>query len=180
MRMRVSLIASALLCLGCGGDEVEPTSDRVVTQGEYTLLMDGEGVVAGGLVFQGALGVDTEWDRGQGLVYLGTDDNNEPICTLTMYVSEGAPGRYFATSAVFSKSDVRVGTADVINARTYRAVPGLREGDAQTVAVQLEKVEVGANFIKASIRGEFERVRVYPTDAPERIGFRGTFTAVKK
>ncbi len=69
--------------------------------------------------------IDSRWDPYGHTIYLGTDDNNEPLGSLIMTVDSNLAVNKFCiiASASLSKTDVRVGTAGEFNARLYYIEP---------------------------------------------------------
>jgi hypothetical protein len=135
--------------------------------------MSGDGISVPGYKLQG-IDVETSWDAGTGSIYLGADKTKEPLGTLTMGgVVKSSNGTWYVNLATLSKSDVRVGTAEVLHARSYSA-----EEVTGVLSVRLSNVVVGANFIRAEIRGTFDRVLLHPEDLPERVYVAGSFTAM--
>lgn len=160
-----------LFLLSC--EKTDPDSGNRLTRGEYIITITGttETVLVGN-------DVTTNWDEESGLIYLGTDDNLEPIGTLTMNIllpsSSNNPIRI--VSAIQSKTDVRVGTAAELNARNYV----IREPseDMPSVRAEITDWEIGTNYIKGTLYIDMERQLVYSTDEPEYVTLTGTFTAV--
>ena len=123
---------------------------------EYTIIVldDQEGDVR----IEGDLGVDTNYASDIGLVFLNTDEENEPLGTLTLGLGnfEETPvgWRVVIETAFLSTSNVRVGTAAQLDARLYSLVTGTDPNSfANTLAVQ-----IGSNYISASGKLDMERI----------------------
>jgi len=146
-------------------------------EAEYELTLTGDGI-EGEMVLIGK-NVDSNWDPDTGFIFLNTDENNEPLGTLTMNLAVPLPdapiwlerwGYVPVYDALASKSDVRVGTAAETNSRTYTKIDGDDKG--------MTEMKIGNNFIWAKVDFKMERVLAWPSDAPETVTLKGTFTAV--
>lgn len=162
-------MAVALFLLSCQKDDAGlkfNNGEYVITiTGPYELKLVGKNVT-------------TSWSENDGWIYLGADENNEPLGTLTMEISipssKSEPIK--VVSAIQSKTDVRVGTADVLNARSYKIMDPTE--DFPNVVAEITDWEIGTNYIKGSLHIDMERVLNYSTDLPEYVTVTGSFTAV--
>lgn len=96
-----------LLVTSCGAAADETIGDSV-EKGGYLIVIEG---TEGGPCLLVGENVDTNWDAGSGFIFLNTDENNEPIGTLTFAIGEIEEGKAAILSAVVSKTEVKVGTA---------------------------------------------------------------------
>lgn len=160
-----------LLCLltaslfSCGTENPEK-SGETVSKSEYQIVITGdhERVLVGDNV------ESSQWIPEDGWVYLSADEFNEPLGTLTMSIGwkteEEAYPEYYVASALLSKSDLKVGTAEELNARLYEMTEGT-----------ITYAEFGANFIRGHLSLKMERVLNWPDDEPETVIVNGSFTA---
>jgi hypothetical protein len=160
----LSVVYIAILgLLACGG--ADKNSNATVTKGEYVIVVSGDHDVR----LEGD-NVDTNWDPNGGFVFLNTDEFNEPLGTLTMTIGgqiDESIKEYAVFSALLSKTDVQVGTALELNSRLFEFIEG-----------SITNVEIGSNFIRASLGLKMTRVLFYPDDEPEDVNVVGTFTAM--
>ena len=115
--------------------------------------------------------IDSNWDRDNGIIYLGTDDNNEPIGTITLIIGTITGGEANVIDAIVSKTDVRVGTGAELNGRTF-FLPEM--GGTQ----KLENIKVGLNYISGTLNLSLEGDVPYSDDPPESVAVTGEFVAV--
>ena len=106
----------SVMFISCQKDK--PVKDTVQKDG-YDLKITGEDDYKLELIGEN---IDLRWDPNVHTIYLGTDENNEPLGTLTMIVESNLEANKFCilTSASLSKTDVRVGTAGEFNAKLYK------------------------------------------------------------
>jgi hypothetical protein len=82
----------------------------------------------------------------------------------------GTKSKYLRVHSVLpltSRTDVQVGTALELNSRLFEFIEG-----------SITNVEIGSNFIRASLGLKMTRVLFYPDDEPEDVNVVGTFTAM--
>ncbi|MCB9170544.1 MAG: hypothetical protein H6597_01560 [Flavobacteriales bacterium] len=122
---------------------------------------------------------DASWSDVAGLVYLGADADAEPLGTLTIGIDHFAyiNNVYTAvvSSAVLSTTDVRVGTAQVLNARRYHLVPA-GQGAASGLITIVERTD---DLIAGILEFSMYRVQTDPNvQVPaETITLHGEFVA---
>lgn len=167
-----------LICLafpGCNNDNSQtPTVNGEITEGRYSLTLSSEHF--GSTPLDGD-SVSTSWAADTGAIFLGADENNQPLGTLTMtvgpvYTHPNGLRTVNVLSAVLSKSDVRVGTAEELNAMTYNLI-------SAPDANHIFSVEIGTNYIRGNMSTVlFERVLFYPEDVPDIATVSGEFVAI--
>ena len=177
MRLFTLLCIVALVICSCDENGVTPTTtNENVDKGTYRLVITGDGI-ADSLVLVGET-VKTNWDPGAGFIFLNTDENIEPLGTLTMTIAVPLIdastwldrwGYVPVYDALVSKTEVRVGTAVELNGRTYQKFDGDDKG--------FTNMEIGTNFISGNIEFTMERILVWQQDEPETVTVKGWFVA---
>jgi hypothetical protein len=160
--------AVALYISSCFGERnPKPKEGKVGTEGYELTLTNTKGQTK---TLKGD-SVDTNWDPASGLIYLGTDDNNEPLGTLTMTIfSPAANDSSRVITAILSTSDVKVGNSQQTNPRSYKLIGSAPYG------IKVESID--ETQITGEVNIQMERVIQNPQDEPETITLTGTFTAV--
>jgi hypothetical protein len=164
MRKFILLIAALLVMISCNKIDNGDRRDKA----SYMITITGS---EGGPHVLVGEEVDSNWDQDIGVIYLGTDANNEPLGTVTLTIGNITAGEAPIISAIVSKTDVRVGTGDEINGRTF-FLPEL--GGLQKV----ENITVGANFISGEINLSLEG-DVPGSNATESVTVAGEFVALE-
>ena len=166
MQKSLCFLCLAILMISCGS-EAKKTNNDALSKAQYVIAISGDhtSMIVGD-------NITSTWSPADGLVYLGTDKDkkDEPIGTLTMTIGPKISdelNEHLVLTATLSKTDRAVGTADQLNARLFTLVEGT-----------ITNVEIGANYIKASLGLKMERVLTYSWDEPESVDVIGTFTAL--
>jgi len=166
----ISLIGFLVL-LSC--EKMDPGADNKSAKSGYEITLSG----TNDIVLVGK-NVNTNWDEEDSWLYLGADENLEPLGTLTMQLAVPSYSNdpIQVISAIQSKTDVRVGTAMELNARNYV----IREPseDFPVVRAEITDWEIGVNYIKGTLYMDMERQLIYSTDESEFVTLTGTFTAI--
>lgn len=184
-------IAAVLLVIAlaaCGGsstsreETVDLRVDDGLTTGSYELVI---GRPAGAeqsynRILKGER-VNTNWEESAGLIYLGADDDLEPLGTLTMTIAppfQDPSGTWVATirSAVLSITDRRVGTGPELNARAYEILPSEENGLGLG---NVSSLQIGNNFVKGSIDMVMQRTLIPSTQIPDVVQVTGDFVAIE-
>ncbi len=179
MKLLYSLLPALLLLNTCGSDDHKATPDKSVTHGSYDFEISG---TAGGPYEIKSDNAKTNWDADAGYIFCNTDDKNEPLGTLTLTISSVNPdGNAIILDAIVSKTDVRVGTAEELNARTFLITPRDTDPEADYTGSNgfITDAEIGSNYIKANFTMQMYRQIFWPDQEPESVKVSGTFTAVK-
>lgn len=130
----------------------------------YTITIEGG---ADGTVQLIGEDIDSNWDESLGLIFLSTDDKNEPTGTLTIIISTPFQSMAFIESASLSTVDQLMGTGEEINGQLYNFNSGISS---------LENIVTGANYIS----GELINLPMINSSTQEEVMVSGTFTAVSK
>jgi hypothetical protein len=173
LNILVVLILISLISSSCFKTNTTP-GNKTNNIGEYVLNIE---VVSGSGSSKTLIGkkVDTNYDPNLETIYLGTDDNNEPLGTLTLEIDSpftASNGKQYANvaSATLSTTDKREGSGGDLNARLYKLKPGFE--------ASLPIEDLNSDFIKVTdLTIMMARVIVYPEDEPEEIKLTGWFVA---
>jgi hypothetical protein len=146
-----------------------------VDKTEYELHISASTGNSAGKFYNGNNVSSYSWDIDAGAIFMGTDDYEEPLGTLTLKIDSpvktdtGTIAYIF--EALFSTSDKRVGTADEINGRLY---------ELNSLKSYVIIDEVAVNYIKVKdLMILMKRVLVNQGDEPEEITVKGKFTVKK-
>jgi hypothetical protein len=118
MKTKLFLFGLLLLLISCEESEVPNQIDESRDKPSYDFKITGsEGgphrIVGNNLE-------SSEWKKDKGYIFLSTDLFKEPIGTLTFYIGDiTEEGRASIFDATVSKTDVREGTLEQLNARTF-------------------------------------------------------------
>lgn len=115
---------------------------------------------------------DANWSHDQLTVWLGTDEVNQPLGTFTAVIQPLENIPYAVKTATLSKTDVKVGTADQLNARLYGSSNEVGTFNVAYVTDQIIVVE--------SMSIPMERVITNQTQVAEDVLVTGKFTIVNK
>jgi hypothetical protein len=173
LNILVMLILISVLSSSCFKTNDTPGNNKNGI-GEYVLNIE---VISGSGSSKTLVGekVDTNYDPNLKTIYLGTDDDNEPLGTLTLEIDSpftASDGNQYAnvSSATLSTTDKREGTGGELNARLYK----LKAGFEASLPIE----ELNSDFIKVTdLTIIMDRVIVHPEDEPEEIKLTGHFTA---
>ncbi len=164
------LLITGLLAVSCT-KEVAPVNDNEsYDKATYLLRITpgyGSGVKNGTKEIYGQK-IRSTWDEDLGIVWLGTDEVNLPIATITLEVGENHPTadppHADAHNITISTSDVRFGTAEELNAKLFVAdyamilfpkrgaehFTGLIQGLTMREVTTGEEVQVAFEFVTVS------------------------------
>jgi len=171
---RLLIPISIILLISCGTDNIDPVN-KTVTKGEYVIEIVNR--TTGDTTTLVGTDVDTNWDPDRGLIWLGTDDklDGKPIGTVTAFVSVDYSNQNKSVEVhdfSISKTDVRKGTADELNARLFRGT---------SFVEKWHQIEIGKNYIKAYFYlTNLERVIANTGQEPEQADVFGVFVAKSK
>jgi hypothetical protein len=137
---------------GDGSDELYVDETR--TAGSYLLGINDIAAGSLGTEYSRTLigeTVDTNWSESIGTIYLGTDENNEPVGTLTLSIGSilecSDSYRAPVDQAFLSITDVREGTPAELNGHTFSY-----SGEEEVCEdFSLSYVKLGTNIIQAKI-----------------------------
>ncbi|MGW8315938.1 MAG: hypothetical protein ACWGNV_10085 [Bacteroidales bacterium] len=170
-RYAETLLLGIFFFVSC--EKLDPNSGDKIDHGSYEITISGINDTK--LVGKD---INTNWDEESGWIYLGPDDNIEPLGTLTLQIDvpPSSADPIVILDALQTKTDVQVGTSAEINARSYM----IREpsDDFPVVRAEITDWEIGANYIKGTIYIDMERLQFYSTDTAEYVTLTGTFTAI--
>ena len=168
-----------LFTASCKKKVLAPDSSDTKNKAQYNFVVAGKKYIGEN--------IDSNWDPEWGIVYLGTDEKNEPTGTFTFFIDslgtrEGSTIAYLSSLTV-STVNVLVGTGAEINGKTY--VPS-GEKDRKPV---LQNVEIGVNkrgedYISGEIGHIFEGkfflnfTTIKNIITGETVVFKGSFTAI--
>lgn len=175
----VLFVFAILFIVSCNDESInlKPDNNETKDKAEYELVIVGkEKPLIGD-------GVDSNWDPSLGIVWLGTDENNLPTGTLTIFIDTiitfSGIREAWISSATLSTVDALTGTAEEINGKTYILMEGVGESGIQF----LDSVVVGANYISGEIGRDDQGLQrgwlMKETTTDEIIQLFGTFTAIK-
>lgn len=178
-----------LSCLNEDGEPTaEPTNNETKDIAEYNLNVSGE---SSGKSLIG-YNVSSNWDSNEGIIWLGTDENNLPTGTLTIIIDSVFQHNELGTlaiisSATLSTTDKLVGTSAELNPKLY-LLHNWSEDIVESIGphIFLYNVEIGANYITATMGYEYEpgdtaivsRLPMREATTDEFVVLSGTFTAL--
>lgn len=184
VRALTAVLVLAIVQLGCGEDgpppasnDDEPNSETQTPEGDYyQVCIDSE--IYGQTNLNG-VHVDTNWDADAGFIFLNTDACSEgPIGTVTLVIGdivENENGPFATlTSALVSKTDVRVGTSAELNPVLWEA---MAPAGAELGSGQVDIIDLGSDFIEGYFFSEVESVPVLPDDPIDMATVQGQFLA---
>jgi hypothetical protein len=165
--MRFLLLA--LLFLSCEGSNVEPTTNEKVDNGKYDITITNQ--TSGEVThIVSNKNMDSQWISEDLWIYLGTDEmvQSEPIGTITIQLSQIINAELATvSSALFSKSNQRKGTAMELVARTFN-----------TVRIEDMEIKIGSNFISGEFKNWLLSRTLIPLGGQQEMAVvSGTFTA---
>lgn len=175
----VLFVFAILFIVSCNDESInlKPDNNETKDKAEYELVIVGkEKPLIGD-------SVDSNWDPSLGIVWLGTDENNLPTGTLTIFIDTiitfSGIREAWISSANLSTVDTLTGTAEEINGKFYILMEGVGESGIQF----LDSVVVGANYISGKIGRDDQGIQkgwlMKETTTDEIIQLFGTFTAIK-
>ena len=171
IRQHVAALLAVLATAACTVSSTPTDPTRVPPEsGTYNVRVGGVDAVAGAATSYVGRQVSTNWDKDISWIYLGPDETNEPLLSLTMRLGNptGTANISHVATAYLTTSKVRVGTGEELDGRSYTLTGGIIQ------------FTVGANFIEGEIELTMERVLFHPEDTPETVQVLGTFRAVTK
>lgn len=169
--MKHTLIFCLFILFSCVSD-IGENSNETVDKGKYDLTINN--TTTGETTHLIANTVDTNWDENASFIFLSTDDLLEtaPIGTVTISIVADLERdtALIVPGGLVSKTDMRIGTADQLNARTFEIIKG-----------SIRNITVGSNFISGEIL-QCNLLQTFIPDGqtPELATLSGTFTAKSK
>lgn len=173
-------VFAILFIVSCIDESIKPDNNEAKDKAEYELVIITNVGKEKPLIGDS---VDSNWDPSLGIVWLGTDENNLPTGTLTIFIDTiitfSGIREAWISSANLSTSDTLTGTAEEINGKFYILMEGVGESGIQF----LDSVVVGANYISGKIGRDDQGIQkgwlMKETTTDEIIQLFGTFTAIK-
>lgn len=175
-------VFAILFIVSCIDESIKPDNSETKDKAEYELVIVGkEKPLIGD-------SVDSNWDPSLGIVWLGTDENNLPTGTLTIFIDTiitfSGEKQAWISSAILSTVDALTGTGEEINGKTYSLLTKaeMLEMGAESGIQFLDSVVVGANYISGEIGRDDQGLPtgwfMKETTTDEIIQLFGTFTAI--
>jgi hypothetical protein len=150
----VLFVFAILFIVSCNDESIniKPDNNETKDKAEYELDIVGkEKPLIGD-------GVDSNWDPSLGMIWLGTDENNLPTGTLTIFIDTiitfSGEKQAWISSAILSTVDALTGTAEEINGKTYFLLDPdemTELFEAESGVQWLNSVVIGANYISGEI-----------------------------
>lgn len=168
--MKYYWIYCLFILVSCGTSDPGENSNEFIENGEYDLVINN--TTTGEVTNLIAKTVDTNWDAEIGFIFLSTDDvlDNDPIGTVSINIIADLERdtALVVPGGIVSKTDMRIGTSEQLNARTFEIIKG-----------SIRNITIGGNFIKGEILDcKMEQIFTPYGQAPEQATLSGTFTAV--
>ena len=153
----VFVASSILFTQSC---EKEGDNKDTIDKASYSLTIES---ASGDTVQLIGTKIDSNWDSDLGIIWLGTDEENLPTGTLTIFINNiNQDKTASAVDITLSTTNQLVGTSENLIAKLYHTGIG-----------ELKDVVVGANFISASL----EEVSMQESNTGEQVKVSGWFKA---
>ena len=164
-----------IITCGCGNGDItgESSNDDVSIpeNTEYFLEILSD---SGQRKLIGEKGVETNWKKDDGFVWLSTSDVHEPLGTLTLSLIPSVDNHAHVASAILSITDKRFGTGEELNGKLYNA-------NSSIICSNLEIEGIAREFIHVKdFCIDMIEVVNNPNKMPEEITLGGWFIAKSK
>ncbi len=146
--------------MSCGKED--PSANDSVDKAEYelTITMGKDSLKLIGK------NIDSNWASDERVIWLGTDEKNEPLGTLNIVYNQVSQDNIATIKSIsLSKTDVKVGTSEELNSKLYHSNEG-----------EIKIIKTASNYI----HGKLEEFPMVEATSGDSVTVSGWFIAVSK